>query len=149
MLPEEGVVVVEGDLPPQHLAGGGVAGEDGAVAGEGHHAVGHVEEQGVQLVALVLHRGQGVPQHGGHIVEGGGEDADLVGGLHLDGASEVPGGNPLRALGEPLDGGDHGFAQQEAEEHGDQKPHQQSLGDDEEELAVELADGCPGCRRCR
>ncbi len=44
----------------EHPGGGGVGVDDLPLAGEGHHAVGHVEEQGVQLVALVLHLAQGV-----------------------------------------------------------------------------------------
>ena len=141
LLSEEGVVVVEGHLPAQHPAGGGVAGEDGPVPGEGNHAVGHVQEEGVQLVALAGHLLQGVLQHGGHIVEGGGEDADLIGGFHRDGGPEVPRRHPLRPLGEALDGDDHGLAEQEGEEHGNEQAHQQRLENDEEELAVEVVNG--------
>ncbi|MEG2281770.1 MAG: amino acid--tRNA ligase-related protein, partial [Rikenellaceae bacterium] len=43
-----------------------------AAAAERHHAIGHVEEEGAQLVALVFHLLNGVPQLAGHGVEVGG-----------------------------------------------------------------------------
>ena len=84
--------LLQGILVPKELLIGGVR-ADGtaqhalrrrigvdhlAVPVKGHHAVGHVEEQGVQLVALVLHLAQGVPQLPGHVIEGVSEHADLV-----------------------------------------------------------------------
>ena len=62
----------------EHVGGGGIAVDQQTVVVKGHHAVGHVEEQGVQLVALIFHLAQGVPQLPGHVVEGVGEYADLV-----------------------------------------------------------------------
>ena len=72
------------DGPAEQPVGGGVGVDDPALPGEGHHTVGHVEEQGVQLVALVLHLAQGVLELAGHVVEGVGKHADLVLGGHLD-----------------------------------------------------------------
>ena len=73
-----------GDGPAQHLLSGGIGVDDLPLPGEGHHAVRHVEEQGIQLVALVLHLAQGVPELPGHVVKGVGEDTDLIPGGHLD-----------------------------------------------------------------
>ena len=126
--------------PLQHGVGGGVAVDEMPVVVESHHAVGHVEEQGVQLVALVLHGGQGGLQHAGHLVEGAGEDADLVGGLHRQLAVKVSGGHPFRAGGELFNGAHHGLGEQEAQQHGDQKADDQGLHDDEEQLAVQAGD---------
>ena len=143
LLSEEGVVIVEGNLPAQHLTGGGIAGENSAVVGEGNDAVGHVEKERIQLIALAGHLLQGVLQDSCHIVEGGGQNADLIGGLHSNGRAEVPRRHPLRPLGQPLDGDNHGLAEEEGEQHGDQQAHQQGLDDDQEKLAVEGVDGIP------
>ena len=127
----------------EHVVGGGVAVDELAVVGEGHHAVGHVEKKGVQLVPLVLHGGQSGLEHSGHFVKGAGEDANLVGGLHGQGAAEIPGGHPLRSGGEFFDGVHHGFGEEEAQKHGDQKADEQGLHDDDKELLVESGYGVP------
>ena len=102
-----------------------------------------MEKEGVQLVALVLHRLQGVLEHLRHVVEGGGQNADLVGGFHRNRTAEVPGGYPLRALGQTLDGNNHGLAQQEAQQHGNQQAHQQSLQYNHKQLSVQVRDRVP------
>ena len=116
--------------PLEHGVGGGVAVDEAALVVKGHNAVGHVEEEGVQLVAFIFHGGQGGLQDTGHLVEGAGEDADLVGRLHRQFAVKVPGGYPLRAGGQLLNGANHGFGQQETQEHGDQQADDQGLHDD-------------------
>ncbi len=73
----------------EHIGGGGIAVDKEAVVVKGHHAVGHVEEQGVQLVPLVLHGGQRGLKDISHLVEGAREDADLVSGLHGELAVKV------------------------------------------------------------
>ena len=143
LLAEEGFIVVEGHLPAQHTAGGGVVGEHRAVPGKGDHAVGHVEKEGIQLVPLVFHRLQRILEHLRHVVEGGGQNADLVGGFHRNRTAEVPGGYPLRALGQTLDGNNHGLAQQEAQQHGNQQAHQQSLQYNHKQLSVQVRDRVP------
>ena len=117
---EQGIIVdaaANGNGRPQQFLGGRVGLDHSAVPGKGHHAVGHVEEQGAQLVALVLHLLQGVVELAGHVVEGAGEDADLIPGGYLQLLRKVAVGHPFRALGKPLNGGDKGFGQQEGEEH--------------------------------
>ena len=106
---------------------GGVGLDDVPLPAEGHHAVGHVKEEGVQLVPLVLHLLKGALQLVGHIVEGGGEDADLIPGVHLDLLGEVSGGHLLRSLGKPLDGGDEGLGQKEGKENRNQDAKAQGL----------------------
>ncbi len=68
---------------PQKLARGGIAVDQRAVAVIGDHAVGHVQEERVELVALVLHRFECGVQYARHVVEGGGQNTDLVGGIDL------------------------------------------------------------------
>ena len=125
----------------EHLGGGGIGVDHHSLPGEGHHAVGHVEEQGVQLVALVLHLAQGVLKLARHVVEGVGEHADLISGGHLDFSGEVPLGHPHGPLGQPLDGGDHGLGQQEGQQNGDDQAESQGLHDEQEHLVGEAVGG--------
>ena len=125
----------------EHPGGGGVGVDDLPLAGEGHHAVGHVEEQGVQLVALVLHLAQGVLKLPGHVVERVGEHADLVLRGHLDLMGEVPPSHPHRALRQAADGGDHGAGQGEGEQHGDDQAEDQGLHDEQEHLVGQVVGG--------
>ncbi|CAN4011208.1 EamA family transporter, partial [Dysosmobacter welbionis] len=122
----------------EHVGGGGIAVDKEAVVVKGHHAVGHVEEQGVQLVPLVLHGGQRGLKDIGHLVEGAREDADLVSGLHGELAVKVSRGHPLCPGGELFDGAHHGLGQQEAQQDRDQQADHQRLHDDEEELGVQV-----------
>ena len=133
-------LVIVGDLPAgavEHGLGGGVTVDDLAVVVKCHHAVGHVEEQGVQLVALVLHRRQGALENAGHLVKGPGQNADLVGGFHRQGTVKLARGDLHRSGGQLLDGVHHGLGQQEAQQHGDQQADDQRLHDDLEQLAVQ------------
>ena len=82
----------QGELPPKEFLVGGIRSngpsqhtlcrrvgvDHPAVPVKGHHTVGHVEKQGVQLVALVLHLAQGVPELPCHVVECVGKHADLI-----------------------------------------------------------------------
>ena len=113
-LPEGGV---RPDGPVEHLLRGGIEVDDLSSPGEGHHAVRHVEKEGVELVALVLHLADGVLELTRHIVEGVGEHADLVPGGHLDLMGEVPLCHPHGSLRQPLDGGDHGLGEEEGQQH--------------------------------
>ena len=79
-------------------------------------------------------------QHAGHFVERAGENADFVRGLHRQFAAEVPGSHPLRADGQLFNGAYHGFREQEAQQHGDEKPDEQRLHNDLEQLVVQLGD---------
>ena len=124
----------------QHGDGGGVAVDEPARVVKGHHAVRHVEEEGVQLGALVFHGGQGLLQHRGHLVEGPGEDADLVGGFHGKTALKVAGGHLFRSRRQLLDGPHHGLGEEEAQKEGDEKADDQGLHDDHEELGIEAGD---------
>ena len=129
---------VLGDGTVKHLIGGGVGVNDPALLGEGHHAVGHVEEQGVQLIALVFHLPDGVPELPGHVVEGVGQHADLVPGADLDAVGEVALGHPHGPLGEALDGGDHGFGQQKGQQDGDHQTKAQRLHNQHENLVHQI-----------
>ena len=93
----------------EHGVGGGIPVDEMSLPVKGHHAVGHVEKEGVQLVSLVFHSGQRALQHTGHLVERAGEDSDLIGGFHRQRAVKVSGGHLLRACGELFDGAHHGF----------------------------------------
>ena len=80
-------------------------------------------------------------QDAGHFVERAGENADLIRGFHRQLAVKVSGGHPLRADGQLFNGADHGFGQQEAQQHGDQQADDQGLHDDLEQLVVQLGNG--------
>ena len=121
----------------QHLLGGRIGVDDLSVAGKGHHAVGHVQKQGIQLVALIFHLAQGVLKLSGHVVKGVGEYADLIPGGHLDLSGEVSVGHTHGALGEALDGDDHGLGQQEGQQDGDDQTKDQGLQNQHKHLADE------------
>ncbi len=129
-----------GDVPLKHGFGGRVAMDQVAGMIERHDAVGHMQEQSVQLVALIFHGGQGGLQHAGHLVEGTGENADLIGGFHGQLTAEVACGYPLGTRGELFNGTHHGFREQKAQQHGNQKTDDEGLHDDEKELAVKIRD---------
>ena len=139
---KEGLIgAVRPDGLAQHPGGGGVGVNHPPLPGEGHHPVGHVEEEGVQLVALVLHLAQGILELSGHVVEGVGEHADLVLGEHLDLSGEVPLRHPHSALGQLLDGRDHGLGQQDGQQDGDHQPEDQRLDDQQEHLTSQVVGG--------
>ena len=100
-----------------------------------------MEEQGVQLVALVLHLAQGVLELAGHVVKGVGQHADLVLGGHLNLFGKIPLGHPHGPLGEALNGGDHGFGQQEGQQNGDHQAEDQRLDDEHQHLVGEVVGG--------
>ena len=125
----------------QQIVCGRVAVDQAALVVKGHHAVRHVEEQGVQLVALILHGGQGGLQNPGHLVEGAGQNADLVGGLHRQLAVKVTGGHLFGTGGQLFNGTHHGLGQQKAQQYGDQQANDQGLYDQQGQLAVQLGDG--------
>ena len=127
--------------PSQHGNGGGVPVNELPGAVKGHHAVGHVEEKGIQLGALILHGGQSLLQDRGHLVEGPGEDADLVGGFHGEAAVKVTGGHLLRPCRQLLDGPHHGLGEEEAQKQGDEQPDDQGLHNDHKELGVKARHG--------
>ena len=97
----------------------------GAVVGE--HAVGHVQKEGVELVALVLHRLERVVKHLCHVVKRRGEDADLVGGVDGQHLVKVAARDALGPLGQLLDGVNHRLGEQKAQKERDEKPHKQRL----------------------
>ena len=137
---EECIVVLtaaNGNGSAQHLLGGGVGLDNRAVPGEGHHTVGHMQKEGAQLGALVLHFFQGALELLGHVIEGAGEHADLVSGGHLDFVGKVAVRHPFSALGQPLNGGDQRLGQQEREKHGDDQAEDQRLYNQRDQLTVE------------
>ena len=105
---------------------------------KGYHAVGHVEKQGVQLVALIFHLTQGVPQLPGHVVEGVGEHTDLIPRGHLDPPGEIPLRHPHGPFGQPLDGDDHGLGQQEGEQNRDEQAKNQRFQDQHKDLVDQV-----------
>ena len=96
-----------------------------------------MQKQGIQLVALIFHLAQGVLKLSGHVVKGIGEYADLIPGGHLDLSGEVSVGHPHGALGEALDGDDHGLGQQEGQQDGDDQTKDQGLQNQHKHLADE------------
>ena len=127
----------DGDGPAQQPFGGRIGLDDRPLPGKGHHAVGHMQEQRAQLIALVLHFFQRLLELTGHVVEGPGQHADLIPGGHLDFMGKVSVRHPLGAFGQPLDGGDQRLGQQEREQHGDHQPEDQRLHDQGNQLAVQ------------
>ena len=100
--------------------------------------VGHVEEQGIQLVALVFHGSQCGLQDLGHLVKHSSENTDLVGGFHRQLAVKITGGHPFCADGQLFNGAHHGLGEQEAQQHGDEKADDKRLHDDLEKLVIQI-----------
>ena len=73
---------------------------------EGRHAVGHVEEEGGELVALVFHLGDGALEHLGHVVKVPGEHTDLIPAGDLQRLGELTSGHLTGAGGEGANGRD-------------------------------------------
>ena len=109
----------------------------------GAQLVGHVGHKVLALLLRPLQLGDVGLQLLGHAVEPLGELADLIlrGDVQL--AGEIPPGHPLDAAGEPLEGVDHGFGQQEGQQRRDHQAQHQRLHDEGEHLGVELAGGLP------
>ncbi len=89
---------------------------------KGHHAVGHVEEQGVQLVPLVLHGGQRGLKDISHLVEVPVRmpisSVDSHGELAVKVSPRPPRSAPAVSFS---DGAHHGLGQQEAQQDRDQQ----------------------------
>ena len=103
---------------------------------EGHHAIGHVEEEGVQFVAFVLHGGHRVVELLSHGVEALGELADLVTGGDLQLFGKISGSHLLQTVSETLEGSNHGLGQQEGQQDRDDQPQSQGLQNQGKHLAV-------------
>ena len=63
--------------------------DEASVGREGRNAIGHVQEQGVQLVALALHLADRGLETARHVVERARQLADLVARLHAEVLIEV------------------------------------------------------------
>ena len=63
--------------------------DEASVGREGRNAVGHVQEQGVQLVALALHLADRCLETARHVVERARQLTDLVARLHAEVLIEV------------------------------------------------------------
>ena len=111
-----------------------------AAAVVGDDAIAHVEKQRVKLVALVLHGFERGVEHGRHVVECGGQNADLVRRFDSKRFVEVAGRDALGALGQFFDGVDHGLGEQERQKHRDEKTDEQCLQNDEQQLRVQRRD---------
>ena len=124
----------------QKLARGGVAVDELAAAVVGDDAIAHVEKQRVELVALVLHGFERGVEHGRHVVECGGQNADLVRRFDGERLVKVAGRDALGALGQFFNGVDHGLGEQERQKHRDEKTDEQCLQNDEQQLRVQRRD---------
>ena len=111
-----------------------------AAAVVGDDAIAHVEKQRVELVALVLHGFERGVEHGRHVVECGGQNADLVRRFDGERLVEVAGRDALGALGQFFNGVDHGLGEQERQKHRDEKTDEQCLQNDEQQLRVQRRD---------
>ena len=111
-----------------------------AAAVVGDDAIAHVEKQRVELVALVLHGFERGVEHGRHVVECGGQNADLVRRFDSKRFVEVAGRDALGALGQFFNGVDHGLGEQERQKHRDEKTDEQCLQNDEQQLRVQRRD---------
>ena len=116
-----------GRVTAQHLDGGGVGVDDAALGVKGHHAVGHVQKQGGEFVALVFGGGQGVSEHTGHVVEVPGQRADFIPGGNLQLFRKIPGGHPTGALGQRPQRGNENLGQQHRQDQTDAHAHNQGL----------------------
>ena len=109
-----------------------------AGGGKGHHAIGHIEEEGIQLIALILHLGQRLLELLRHGVEGSGQNTDLIPGGHLQLVGEVPLGHPLGTLGQAFNGNDHGLGHQEGEKHRDHQSEKERFDDQINEGPIQV-----------
>ena len=114
--------------------------DHGAAGAEGHHAVGHMEEQGGELVALVFHLGDGVLQHLGHVVEIPGQGADLVPAGDLQLLGEISRRHLPGACGQGADGRDQNLGQQKGQNHADGQAQHQRPQNNPEQLAGQVVD---------
>jgi len=125
----------------EHGGGGGIAVNQLSLVIKRHHAVGHVQKQRVQLVALIFHGIQRGLQHACHFVEGSGQNSDLVRRFHQQLVSKVARRNFFRTCGELFNGAYHGFRQQKRQQDRDQQPDDQRLHDDQDQLGIQFGDG--------
>ncbi|MPM75665.1 hypothetical protein SDC9_122659 [bioreactor metagenome] len=131
------------DRALKQLRGSGIAVDQRPVVVKGHHSVGHVKEQGIQLIPLVLNGVEAVLKHIRHVVECAGQNTDFVRGLHRQLVSKVSAGQALRPFRHLFDGADEGLAQKVAEQHRDQKSDHQRLHDDGKKFLVQSGDRVP------
>ncbi|MPM30274.1 hypothetical protein SDC9_76822 [bioreactor metagenome] len=133
-------IAAHGNGAVQHLFRGGIGMNDDPIPIESHNAVGHVQEKRAQFVALVFHFLQGFLKLARHIVEGIREDADLILGAYLDFSREIALRHPFGAVGQPLNGGNHGFGEQEGQQHGNDKSENQRLNNQHKKLIIKVLD---------
>ena len=107
--------------------------DERAVGREGGYAVGHVQEQRVQLVALALHLADRVFQTMRHVIERTGQLADLIRRLHAEVLIKVAFRNRPRTLGDALDRRGDGLAEQEGQQDSRQQAKHHRLHDNLEE----------------
>lgn len=106
---------------PKSSHAAGLQWDELAAAVVGDDAIAHVEKQRVELVALVLHGFERGVEHGCHVVECGGQNANLVRRFDSKRFVEVAGRDALGALGQFFNGVDHGLGEQERQKHRDEK----------------------------
>ena len=124
----------------EHLARRRVAVDQRTGDREGDDAVGHVQKQRGELVALVLGLGDRVLEDLCHVVEVPREHADLV--VALDGHTlrKVACGDLPRADGERLNGRDEDARKQEREHHADHQAKAQRTQDNAHQFARQRID---------
>ena len=107
--------------------------DERAVGREGGYAVGHVQEQRVQLVALALHLANRVFQTVRHVIERTGQLADLIRRLHTEVLIKVAFRDRPRTLGDALNRRGDGLAEQEGQQDSRQQAEHHRLHDNLEE----------------
>ena len=111
-----------------------------ALGREGSHAVGHMQEQGVQLIALALHLAHRAFQAAGHVVKRARQLADLVGRLHAQILIEVAFRDRARALGDAFDRVGDRLAEQEGQQDRRKQAEHHRLHNDLEEAPRQVGD---------
>ena len=114
--------------------------DDAAGGVEGHDAVGHVQKQRRELVALVFRLGDRVLQNLRHVVEVLGQVADLVAAVDRDAVREVPRRDALCPDGQRADGRNEDLRQQKRQDHTDHQTQRQRAQDDNQQLARQRVD---------
>ena len=114
--------------------------DEASVGREGRNAVGHVQEQGVQLVALALHLADRCLETARHVVERARQLTDLVARLHAEVLIEVALRDRPRALGNALDRSRDGLGQQKGQQDRREQTEHHRLHDDLEKAPRQVGD---------
>lgn len=125
-----------GEVEGEEFGGDAINVGDGAAGADGDDAIGHGGEDGGETLALALFDEDAALDVGGHGIDGGGDEADLVGAAGIDAGGEVAGGELAADLGDAGKGVGVVAGEKEAEGEGDEGAERGAGGDATAEVAA-------------